>query len=221
MNGETMSGARVGGATVPRHTAAQRVIHWTVGISFVGLFLSGLALAYPSAFWLNVLFGGPATMRVLHPWIGVVYGVGILFMLVTWSREMKIEPRDRAWLGKVSAYARHEEGRVPESGKFNGGQKAYFWASVLLALLFVVTGIPLWFPASFGAGLLSVMRLLHLVGAIGAGLLLLMHVYLSTLMLPGTARGMITGRVPVWWARMHHAAWLREGAGPGARRRPE
>jgi len=215
MNGGATSPTAAGGA-VSRHTTGQRLIHWTVGISFVALFLSGLALAYPSAFWLNVFFGGPQMMRILHPWIGVVYGAGIFLMLLTWAKQMRIEPRDREWLGKVPAYARHETADIPPSGKFNGGQKMYFWASMLLAVLFVVTGIPLWFPASFGAALLTVMRLLHFIGAVGAGLLLLMHVYLSTLALPGTARGMITGRVPVWWARLHHPAWLRERGGPGA-----
>ncbi len=205
---------------VPRFTAPQRLIHWTVGISFCALLLSGLALAYPSAFWLSVIFGGPALMRILHPWIGVVYTVAIAGMFIVWAREMTLDDSDRAWLRKVPQYARHELDEVPDAGKFNGGQKLYFWFSIGLAVAFLVTGIPMWFPESFGPGLLGAMRMLHFLATIGGGLLLLMHVYLSTIAFPGTARGMVYGGVRRRWARLHHPAWLREQTEPAPPPRP-
>ncbi len=195
---------------IPRFTAPQRVIHWAVGISFSGLLLSGLALAYPSVFWLSALFGGAASMRILHPWIGVVYTVAIVAMFISWAREMTLDESDRTWLGKVPEYARHELDQIPDAGKFNAGQKLYFWISVVLAAVFLVTGVPLWFPASFGAGLLTTMRLLHFLATVAGGLLLMMHVYLSTIAFPGTARGMVYGGVRRRWAKLHHPAWLRE-----------
>lgn len=204
---------------VPRFTAPQRVIHWAVGISFCGLLLSGLALAYPSVFWLSAVFGGPASMRILHPWIGLVYTVAIAAMLIAWAREMTLDDSDRAWLKKVPEYARHELDQIPDAGKFNGGQKLYFWFSVVLAAAFLVTGVPLWFPESFGAGVLTSMRLLHFLATVAGGLLLMMHVYLSTIAFPGTARGMVYGGVRRRWAKLHHPAWLREqtrSAGPGS-----
>lgn len=195
---------------VPRFTAPQRVIHWTVGITFTGLLLSGLALAYPALFWLTALFGGPTTARIIHPWIGVVYTIAIAAMFVVWAREMGIDRRDRAWLRTIPSYATHRIEKVPDAGKYNAGQKLYFWLSLILAVVFLVTGIPLWFPDAFGAGLLTVMRLFHFLATVAGGLLLMMHVYLSTIAFPGTARGMVYGAVDRKWAKLHHPAWLRE-----------
>jgi len=195
---------------IPRFNAPQRVIHWGVGISFCGLLLTGVALAYPALFWLTALFGGPTTARIIHPWLGVAYVIFLALMCFAWARDMFLDQRDRKWLGTIPQYARHEIGKVPDAGKYNAGQKLYFWISIILGVTFLVTGIPMWFPGSFSAGLLTVMRLLHFLATIAGGLLLLMHVYLSTIAFPGTARGMVYGGVDRKWARLHHPAWLRE-----------
>ena len=68
----------------------------------------------------------------------------------------------------------------------------------------------LWFPESFGAGLVNTMRLLHYAAALAGGLLLILHVYLGTVAYPGTARGMIDGKVTTAWARLHHPRWSGE-----------
>lgn len=195
---------------VPRFNAPQRVIHWAVGISFTGLLLSGLAFAFPEVFWLTAIFGGPTWARILHPWIGVVYVIAIAAMCFAWARDMALDRDDRKWLGTIPAYARHETEKVPDAGKYNAGQKLYFWISLILGVVFLVTGIPMWFPGSFGATLLTVMRLLHFLATVVGGLLLMMHVYLSTIAFPGTARGMVYGGVDRKWALLHHAKWLRE-----------
>ena len=80
----------------------------------------------------------------------------------------------------------------------------------LLGVVFVATGLLLWFPESFGPGLLNTMRLLHYAAALSGGLLLILHVYLGTVAYPGTARGMIDGKVTTAWARLHHPRWSGE-----------
>ena len=65
---------------------------------------------------------------------------------------------DRAWLGAIRQYVAHDHDRVPPAGKYNAGQKLFFWLQSLLAVVFVATGLPLWFPETFGAGLLNTMR---------------------------------------------------------------
>jgi len=38
----------------------------------------------------------------------------------------------------------------------------------------------------------------------------IIHVYMSTVMLPGTVPGMTTGRVTRAWAAWHHPSWFRK-----------
>ena len=47
--------------------------------------------------------------------------------------------------------------------------------------VFLVSGVLLWFPASFSAGLLQWMRLAHYAATLGGGLFLIIHVYLGTI----------------------------------------
>lgn len=197
-----------------RFTYFERLVHWVVGGTFVVLMLTGLAFSYPSLFWLTVLVGGGASARVLHPWIGVVFGVGMVFMLGLWIRDMFLDREDWRWLGAVQHYAAHRHDKVPPAGKYNAGQKVFFWAQGLLAVVFVATGVFLWMPDRFGPGLLAVSRLLHYAAALGGGLLLIVHVYLGTLAYPGTARGMIDGKVTRRWAAMHHPRWDEDQSRP-------
>lgn len=190
-----------------RFTFLERVTHWVVGVTFVLLLLTGLAFSYPSLFWLTTLLGGGPAARELHPQVGAVFGVGIVFMFVLWVRDMFLDRQDREWLGAIKHYATHDRDNVPPAGKYNAGQKLFFWVQCLLGIVFVATGVVLWFPEWFGAGLLNSARLLHFVATLGGGLFLMVHVYLGTVAYPGTARGMIDGKVTPAWARLHHPRW--------------
>ncbi len=190
-----------------RFSFFERIVHWVVGVTFVVLLLTGLAFSYPSLFWLTTLVGGGPAARALHPQIGAVFGVGLAFMFALWVRDMFLDGPDQQWLGAIKHYAAHERDKVPPAGKYNAGQKLFFWLQSLLGVVFVATGLLLWFPESFDAGLLNAMRLLHCVATLGGGLLLIVHVYLGTVAYPGTARGMIDGKVTPAWARLHHPRW--------------
>ena len=192
---------------IHRFSFLERIVHWVVGVTFVVLLGTGLAFAYPSLFWLTTLLGGGAAARVLHPQIGALFGVGILFMFGLWVRDMFLDGQDRAWLGAIKHYATHDREKVPPAGKYNAGQKLFFWVQSLLGIVFVVTGGVLWFPESFGAGGLNTARLLHYAATLGGGLFLIVHVYLGTVAYPGTARGMLEGKVTPAWAKLHHPRW--------------
>lgn len=200
-------------AVLHRFTFAERVVHWVVGVSFVVLLLTGLALSYPRLFWLTVLVGGGATARVLHPWTGVVFTAGLVLMFFIWARDMFVTRDDVTWMRAIKHYARHEKDKVPPVGKYNGGQKVFFWVQSLLGVVFLVSGIPLWFPQSFASSLLTAMRVIHYLAALGGGLFLIVHAYLGTVAYPGTARGMLYGTVTKGWAKLHHPLWSRHKAG--------
>ena len=83
-----------------RFTYLERLVH-VVGVTFVIFLFTGLAFSYPSLFWLTALLGGGPAARVLHPWIGVGFGVGMGFMFVLWIRDMFLDQEDWRWLGSV------------------------------------------------------------------------------------------------------------------------
>jgi formate dehydrogenase subunit gamma len=195
---------------LPRFTFFQRIVHWVVGLTFVALLATGLALSYPRLFWLTVLVGGGPTARWLHPWIGLLFAGGLFAMFVLWIRDMGLDRGDGEWLRAVKHYAAHERDKVPPAGKYNAGQKLFFWFQSGLGIGFLVTGIPLWLPSVLGTGVLPLMRLLHYLCALAGGLLLIVHVYLGTVAYPGTARGMLYGTVTRAWAKLHHPAWRSE-----------
>lgn len=195
-----------------RFPLVERIVHWVVGVTFVLLLFTGLALSYPELFWLTAIVGGGPVARALHPWIGLVFAVGMVAMFVIWLKDMWLDRADRAWLKAVKHYAKHERDKVPPAGKYNAGQKAFYWIQSALAVVFLATGLPLWLPDAFGAGLLAAARLIHYGAALGGGLLLIVHVYLGTVAYPGTARAMLYGTVTRKWAELHHPRWYRERA---------
>jgi formate dehydrogenase subunit gamma len=201
---------------VQRFTYAERVVHWAVGLSFLFLLATGLAFSHPRLYWITTLVGGGPTARILHPWAGVLFGLSVVAMLALWARDMKVDASDRAWLRAIRHYAVHDRERVPPAGKYNGGQKMFFWGMGTLGVVYVVSGLPMWMPAGFlGMGpfygtSVNVMRLVHYVATIGGGLLLIVHVYLGTVAYPGTFGAMIHGTVTRGWAKLHHSAWRHE-----------
>jgi formate dehydrogenase subunit gamma len=194
---------------IPRYSLFDRILHWWVALTFIYLMLSGLALGYPRTAFLYDWLGGGQTVRFLHPWIGVGFVLGAAVMLVAWLRSMLFDAVDRQWLRNVRTYAR--QGHVDlDVGRYNAGQKAYFWFAVVTAILLLLTGLPLWLPEMLGAGWNQSARLLHhalFLLTIGG---FIIHVYMSTSMFPGTFRGMTEGTVERRWAAHHHPRWFRQ-----------
>ena len=193
-----------------RFTFVERIVHWVVGVTFVLLLATGLAFSYPALFWLTALLGGGPSARALHPWVGVAFAAGMVFMIAIWIRDMFLSETDWRWLRAVRHYATRDAARVPPAGKYNAGQKLFFWVQGALAVVFAASGVPLWFPAAFDASFLQWMRLAHYLATLGGGLFLIVHVYLGTVAYPGTARAMIDGTVTARWARHHHPRWHDE-----------
>jgi formate dehydrogenase subunit gamma len=197
---------------VRRYGLFERIVHWEVAITFVALMLSGMALAYPRMAWLAQFFGGGQTMRAAHPWIGVAFSAGVLAMVVLWARDMVLRKEDREWTRRLRAYLR--EGHTGlDIDRFNAGQKGYFWAVVLLSLLLLLSGFPLWYPDWFSTGWREWGRLIHHAAYLLMVAGFIIHVYMSTALLPGTMSGMTTGNVTRRWAAWHHPRWFRQQVG--------
>ena len=197
---------------VPRHGIFTRLAHWIVAISFILLGLSGLAMFYHGFFFMAGLFGGGETMRLLHPWLGVVLVVGFFLLFCRFVGACLPAAGDGEWLAKVGSVIAGRERDLPEVGKFNAGQKLYFWAMALLIAVLAVSGILIWHIYFAGVSGLQTQRvalLVHACAALAAILAFIVHVHMVT-MESGTFRAMVGGKVTGGWAWKHHRKWLRE-----------
>jgi formate dehydrogenase subunit gamma len=202
-----------------RHSVYNRVVHWAVAIFFILALLSGFALFTPWLFaWVAPLFGSGARARVLHPWFGLGFVIALIFQLRGWYAAMRWKESDSRWLRRIRAYITNtERAEADDVGKFNAGQKLWFWTMIYSGLVFLITGIPLWFPEVFGRTLMWICNFFHDI----AGLVMLagfiVHIYEGTLAISGTFRSMTRGTVTRQWGWTHHPAWYRELTGRDAR----
>jgi formate dehydrogenase subunit gamma len=207
------------GDRIVRHRLSSRLIHWAVALSFFVSLLSGLPIWTPLFGWMAQLFGGLHVCRWLHPWAGLLFFAATAAMFVHWLDDMRLRGRDREWLRprKIVDYLQHAEDNA-EVGKYNGGQKLFFFAAALGALGLLVSGVVLWFPLEFPALVRELGILLHDVTFVAFVVAVVFHVYLGTAAEPGTFPSMVRGTVTKTWARFHHPAWYREVVDEDSRR---
>ena len=116
------------------------------------------------------------------------------------------------------------KGKHIPSGKFNGGEKVWFWGGVVvLSVIVIWSGLILLFP-NFDQTR-SVMQEAWIWHACAALLYIAIsfgHIYLGTIGLDGAYQAMRTGYVDEVWAKEHHEYWYNDSEirqAPGGRGR--
>jgi formate dehydrogenase subunit gamma len=194
---------------IERFSFAERASHWLSAACFLYAAITGLALWSPGLYWLAALFGGGEAIRGGHPWGGLLFFTALGVMFARWAGQMRLDKDDRAWLAKSHLYAQNIETGMPDPGRFNAGQKMLFWTQSASAVLLLISGVVLWFPESAPRALRLTAVLVHPAAAALSLGGIIVHIYMSTLAVPGALQAMIRGRVSEAWARSHHGRWYR------------
>lgn len=204
---------------VLRYTLRERVMHWLAGLSYLYLLLTGLALFTPHLYWIAAVLGGGSTVRLWHPWVGILFAAAVIWMDILWNREMRAIPEDREWNHKVGLYVENRDEEMPPVGRFNPGQKQYYWVMLFGMLLLLVSGLVMWFPEYLPRGLGAVRPLaviLHEIGALVTIGAFIIHVYMGLFLVPGSFRAIVRGNISRAWARTHHRLWYNRITGSPA-----
>lgn len=201
---------------IQRYTFRERICHWLTGLSYTYCLCTGLAFYTPYLFWLAVALGGGPTSRFWHPVIGILFAVAAVWMHGIWRDDMRITGIDREWLDKSKEYATNHDDRVPPQGRFNAGQKVFYWAMFYGALVLLISGFVIWFPEYIPSGLRWI-RQWAIVIHEGAALItigaFIIHVYMGVFVVPGSTTAITVGYVSRDWARTHHRLWYDQVAG--------
>jgi len=201
---------------VQRYNFAERAYHWINAIAYTYLLLTGLAIFTPLAYWLAYVLGGPATIRYWHPWIGLIYLATIFWMHRMWKRDMQKIPEDERWSKNLRAYAENRDELMPPQGRFNAGQKQFWWVMLYCTIILLITGIIMWIPEKMPRELhwvLPITVFIHSATALVTIAAFIIHVYMSVWVTPGSMKAMVEGHVSTTWARTHHRLWYEKITG--------
>ena len=217
-----IEGGRMG-MTVERWPMLDRVIHWYVAILFIVLALTGLSLFYGRTLLIPILgkdvfatYAGFA--RNVHNYLGPCFAAGLILMMLIWVRDNIFNRVDMRWLAQGGGLVGSGH---PHAGKFNAGEKIWFWVVVLMGFAVSAAGLIMDFP-NYGqtretmqwANIIHVgLSMVLMAGAIA-------HIYIGTLGTEGAMEGMKTGRVDVQWAKQHHDLWYDELLAKGVEPQP-
>jgi len=243
IRGRVKIGAGFSGQTIERFNALERATHWLTASSFIVLAISGLNLLYGKHF-LPAMIGksGFATVtefgKLAHNYIGFAFIIGLVLMFVLWIKDNLWSRYDLDWIATGGGL--FVDGVHADSERFNFGQKAVFWMTIIFGGSLAFSGICLLFPFEFapfaptfgflkslGFNLSSDISPLYETQLALAwhGLLsllmiaaIILHIYIGSLGMEGAIDAVASGQVDVNWAREHHNKWVErlEAEGSGA-----
>jgi formate dehydrogenase subunit gamma len=204
------------GRLIERFSLVERVVHWTVAISFVTLAVSGLIMLFGRYLLLpligHTLFGWLTyALKNVHNFVGPLFAVSIIVLFVLFVRDNFPRREDMHWLRRFGGLF---GGTEPSAGRFNAGEKIWFWGGlVLLGLIISASGFVLDMLVPGIVYSRSNMQLAHIVHLLGTTLMAagaIGHIYLGTLGMEGAYDAMRHGYVDDTWAKEHHNLWYEQ-----------
>ncbi len=225
--------AEEAGPQVVRFTPSELVQHLLLTLSFTVLVVTGFALRFPDAWWVQWLAGmgmDEALRSTVHRIAAVVLlGTGAYHLyeiLLTERgrkalRDMIPDLRDlRDLAGNLAFHLRRTSER-PRFRRFDYTQKAEYWALVWGTVIMALTGFILWFPTwaarILPALVVPVAQTIHYYEAWLATLAIIVWHLFFVVLHPDVYPmhwAWLTGKIGAASAREHHAAWYEEEIAP-------
>ncbi len=197
---------------IARFSVTHRVVHWGIAVLFLLLAFTGLVLLFGRPVLIPVV--GKAAYSALatasmqtHNLFGPIFILSLVALFITFIRGNFPTLTDIKWVLSAGGMF----GGHASSGRYNAGEKAWFWVAILVGLTLSASGILLSFPDALGTrNLLQLSQISHVIAALVFIGFALGHIYLATIGTQGTLEGMIDGEVDENWARTHHDRWFAE-----------
>jgi formate dehydrogenase subunit gamma len=196
-----------------RYTFTERIHHWLGALFYIYCLITGLAFWSPYMYWLAALVGGGPTARFWHPWFGLAFTVSMVWMYIMWRGDLATTDADRRWSKGMKYYIENQDDKLPPVGRFNYGQKLFFWLMFFGVILLLISGLGLWFVEDIPWSLRWLRYIavtVHVVAALATIGAFIIHVYMSVFMEPESFDAMIHGGVSAAWARTYHRLWYEQ-----------
>lgn len=212
------------GRVIPRFSLVARVVHWFVAALFIILGVSGLIMLFGRAALVPLI--GPKAFALIasasmqgHNLFGPLFIGAIIALFLTFLRGNGFNLTDLKWLLKGGGML----GGHASAGRYNFGEKSWFWWATACGIALSVSGVLLLFPDNLPGllqsvaseapperTLMQIANVVHGVTALAFIAFGLGHIYLGTIGMEGALEGMVSGTVDENWAKEHHDLWYEE-----------
>lgn len=180
-------------------------VHWAAAIPFVVLTLSGLVMIFGSN------FGGGTFVRFARDIHGIATILFVIFgflMFLMWVKPALFKLYDIQWLMIMGGYLSKEKKPIP-AGKFNAGQKMWFWVCTVGGFVMAISGAFMFFQFS-DIETLRTMALIHNVLGFLVIALLITHIYMAVFAIEGALSSIIDGHMGEEEIAILHSYYYKE-----------
>lgn len=181
------------------------LVHWCAAIPFVALCLTGLVMVFGDK------FGGGGFVRFardLHGIATILFAIFGTLMFLMWVKNALPKAYDIQWLMIMGGYLSKEKKPIP-AGKFNAGQKMWFWVCTIGGFVMVISGAFMFFQFT-DINTLRIMALTHnLVGFLIIALLIT-HIYMAVFAIEGALHSIIDGHMGEEEIAIMHSYYYKE-----------
>lgn len=195
----------------------ERSFHFIAAISWIILVPTGLIIMN------GHFFGGGVFVRAcknLHGIATILFFISIIPMFFCWIRRMLPAGYDIKWLMIVGGYLSKVKKPVP-AGKFNFGQKMWYYVAVFGGAVMIITGAFMFFldfqsdflQSTFGLTHINILRLsaiTHNILGILCATMFFVHLYMAVFAIKGSIHSMITGYKEEEEVYILHSYWYKE-----------
>ena len=197
-------------------TLFNRIIHGIAAVSFMLLIPTGLIMMFGS------FFGGGEFViacKDIHAVTTILFVISVIPMFIMWVKNMLFTGDDIKWVMILGGYLSKEKKPIP-AGKFNAGQKMWFWVCTIGGVAMIYTGVTIYVHdlnlavlTMFGLTKIEVLRLSIIVhNVIGMAMIALFftHVYMSMFAIKGAIYSIINGYKEEEEVEILHSTYYKE-----------
>jgi len=193
------SATSVGGDLIQRMGLGELISHWLKIVSFFILMLTGVVMLHRS---------GESHLGPHHGFLGLFLLIILVINALAWRADIALRRYDWAWLQEMGGYFSRESKHCP-AGRFNAGQKIFFWLMLAAFLILMITAIVGEHEPHHILGLrLGIAWSLHGITGCFATVMVIGHIYLSLLANPDSARTWLDGKISRAYMFKYHSEWM-------------
>jgi len=194
-----------------------RIIHQVAAVSFLVIIPTGFIIIFGD------FFGGGTFVRMaknLHGIFTIPFTIVVIPMALMWLKEALFNMDDIKWFMILGGYLSKEKKPIL-AGKFNAGQKMWYWVAILGGITMILSGAFMYFldfkmemlhnlTGMSQIDLLRAAAIIHNVMGFAVLALFITHVYMSMFAIKGAVHSIITGYVEEEEIKILHSTWYKK-----------